>query len=285
MYPAKKRQASVPGDIVEHGEYLYTTLDLASPSCLHGASYGGTGSCQRHYIGIPKGWELAPWEEGHAEMLTQKKWDGAECTIFKNGCSVRNHPHMLIKKMPVGVFDMLDDARILIRTHVESHPTEKHSEMIVDRLWKKRRLTDFAVVCAGREIPCHRAVIAEASPVFEAALTGSMREVSEGRFEIQGAEPNVVEGMLFFLYKGELEKNKADATYLVKLLTLADLYGVKALVLACARPLMGSLCPANVVTVTRALRQLKVNDEPLWAELQTRLQEDKALLDAVLSDV
>ena len=48
---------------------------------------------------------------------------------------------------------------------------------------------------------------------------------------------------------------------------------------------MGSLCPANVVTVTRALRQLKVNDEPLWAELQTRLQEDKALLDAVLSDV
>lgn len=187
--------------------------------------------------------------------------------------------------MPVGVFDMLDDARILIRTHVESHPTEKHSEMIVDRLWKKRRLTDFAVVCAGREIPCHRAVIAEASPVFEAALTGSMREVSEGRFEIQGAEPNVVEGMLFFLYKGELEKNKADATYLVKLLTLADLFGVKALVLACARPLMGSLCPANVVTVTRALRQLKVNDEPLWAELQTRLQEDKALLDAVLSDV
>ena len=165
-----------------------------------------------------------------------------------------------------------------------SHTRQTHSEMIVDRLRKKRRLTDFAVVCAGREIPCHRAVIAEASPVFEAALTGSMREVSEGRFEIQGAEPNVVEGMLFFLYKGELEKNKADATYLVKLLTLADLFGVKALVLACARPLMGSLCPANVVTVTRALRQLG-NGEPLWAELRTRLQEDKALLDAALSDV
>ena len=57
--------------------------------------------------------------------------------------------------------------------------------------------------------------------------------------------------------------------------------------LASAKPLMGSLCPANVVTVARALRQLKGNDEvaPLWAELQTRLREDKALLDAVLSDV
>ena len=61
---AMKRQASVPVDVVEHGDYLYTTLDLASPDCLHGASYGGTGSCQRQYIGIPKGWELAPWEEG-----------------------------------------------------------------------------------------------------------------------------------------------------------------------------------------------------------------------------
>merc|ERR1712050_189042 len=119
------------------------------------------------------------------------------------------------------------------------------------------------LVCTGQEIPCHRAVLAEASPVFDSALSADMRESSEKRLEIEDAEPVTVQNMITFFYTGKLDNKITDRA---SLLSLADRYGVDELVKACSVVLLENLCSDNVVTVTRALKGLKDESgvRPLW---------------------
>jgi len=295
-----KRKSSLPIDVIEHDGFHYATLDFvdASSEVPIAMSQLQVGFTQRAYLKVPEEWEIAPEDAGVVDVLTRYAWGGANCIIFANGEAfhtglrgglrgTRKGSGMLASACPASGKEhkptkAAGDARIMIRTRAVRiiDAAEAHSEAIVGNLWKKRRFTDFTIVCQGQEVPCHRAVLAAGSPVFEAALTGSMREASEGRLEIKGAEPGVAEGMLSFLYTGRLQEGGREPAHLASLLELGDRYDVRSLVLACAEPLLDGITPGTVVAVTRALRRIKENPEAekMWAELQKRLREDEALL-------
>lgn len=290
-----KRPGSVSDDVLEHKGYHYRVLDLANAGCT-----------------IPQGWEFAPAEEELINALTshfsvRMSQSRRECIVLGdcNAYGLRPaHKGLMIAKEAVEQhirFVLVRDrpkpaaagAQIVVRKQVSKHlAMDTPDNLITSQMWKKRRFTDFVIMCADREVPCHRAVLAEASPVFEAALTGNMCEASQGRFEIKDAEPDVVERMVYYMYNRTINMGAEDpavlsAVFLTQLMSIGDRYGMRGLVQAAAGPVMDKLSPDNVTVVARTLRSIKEHPEGklMWAELQERLRKEQALLEAVLADV
>eukprot|EP00440_Ansanella_granifera_P021328 gb/GFBE01023153.1/.p1 GENE.gb/GFBE01023153.1/~~gb/GFBE01023153.1/.p1 ORF type:complete len:266 (+),score=53.15 gb/GFBE01023153.1/:1-798(+) len=260
------------------------------------------GYGQRCWMVARPSWELAPDEPAVVEALTQFLWGGAECIVFSNSkaYSLRaarrgdciETSALQIEEYASGSFGCkprkeAGDARIIIRTPAEPQQAEKtqsYCDEINSRVYKKRRFTDFTIVCSGREFPCHRAVLAEASPAFEGALGSGMAEAREGRLEIQDADPAIVEAMLGFLYTGKLDQAEGACVDHAKLMSLAHRYAIDALIKECAIPILQNITPDNVVGTTRALRSCK--DKPdfaqLYNQLQDKLREQPELLSALM---
>ena len=76
-------------------------------------------------------------------------------------------------------------------------------------VWKKvygqMKDANFTLVFNGVEVPCHKHVLAAASPVFEAMLEGQNKEASENRATIELSE-DVGIAFVRFIYTGELEE-------------------------------------------------------------------------------
>eukprot|EP00929_Paragymnodinium_shiwhaense_P055839 TRINITY_DN27952_c0_g1_i1.p1 TRINITY_DN27952_c0_g1~~TRINITY_DN27952_c0_g1_i1.p1 ORF type:complete len:297 (+),score=65.66 TRINITY_DN27952_c0_g1_i1:44-934(+) len=287
-----KRTAAVPLDVVEHDGYLYSTLDFVAPDRYFHSGHQG----QNSFLRIREGWELVPaaqevvallklyewgtvrivFENGDAHLTSSSlaRWLAARDEDLKKGClSCRGTSEYKPSKAA-------GDARVLIRRPMESPKAwgPAHCSQLMDNVWKKRRYTDFKIMCGDQEIECHRAILAGASSVFEAALANSqLAEAREQKMEIKDFEPAAVRAMVTFLYTGEVEDTSVDH---VKLLALADCYGVESLVQAMAQHVLDKLCTDNVIPITRALRSFK--DKPHvamhWEQLQARLQQQPELL-------
>ena len=69
----------------------------------------------------------------------------------------------------------------------------------------KHTKTDFVIVSqTGKEIPCHKFVLAAMSPVFDAMFEmKDSKEVLEGRIEIKDASDKALEEMVQFMYNPE----------------------------------------------------------------------------------
>ena len=93
------------------------------------------------------------------------------------------------------------------------------------RLWIDRPFTDAIVVCDQEQFLVHRVVLSVASPVFERAFSGSMKEGSTGTFEIRSHPRDAVEAMLEFVYTGDLTEQILVSSELASLLDLAVQYG------------------------------------------------------------
>merc|ERR1712113_1016228 len=85
-------------------------------------------------------------------------------------------------------------------------------------VWSERKFTDFEIICSDRRVPCHRALLAAASPVFAKMFESSMVESKRPEAEV-GEPAQVVEAMLQFIYTGEIPVMEYAA-----LLSLADKY-------------------------------------------------------------
>merc|ERR1712107_205038 len=88
-------------------------------------------------------------------------------------------------------------------------------------MWMDKRFADCDIVCAETVTPCHRAVLARASPVLDKMLTSGMLEPQKQRIVICETEPEAVQALLVFAYTGKVECT--DNT-LPEVLRLADFY-------------------------------------------------------------
>mmetsp|Transcript_5698 Transcript_5698/g.17253 ORF Transcript_5698/g.17253 Transcript_5698/m.17253 type:complete len:244 (-) Transcript_5698:82-813(-) len=160
----------------------------------------------------------------------------------------------------------------------------EHQKAFGAGLWRSRRFTDCVVVCGSHEVPCHREVLAQASPVFERMLASEMRESSEQRIMVGGAEPRVVELMLEFIYCGEARVSRDD---LIAVLSLADQYDVEALALACSTRILEGLEASKIVAVVRALKGF--SERPrlklVWHRLCEKLRGDAQLFSAAMKEL
>lgn len=102
-----------------------------------------------------------------------------------------------------------------LKNPVENAGTTKH--WLLDNAFNNQMATaDFALVCEGELVPCHRFVLRAASEFFRGMLEAHTKEAKEGRATIQ-CRAVVARALVTFLYTGELTD-----THLQELLRLAD---------------------------------------------------------------
>ena len=95
----------------------------------------------------------------------------------------------------------------------------------------KHTKTDFVIVSqTGKEIPCHKFVLAAMSPVYDAMFEmKDSKEVLEGRIEIKDASDKALEAMVQFMYNPEQFQDDQEVLY-DELLILSNKYNLKHLV-------------------------------------------------------
>jgi len=169
---------------------------------------------------------------------------------------------------------------------LQSHAID-HAVSTAMQLWERRPFPDAQVVAAdGRAFPVHRAVLAAASVVLEAAWRQPLREHEQRILQID-ASPENVEGLLCFMYTG-CENGKTEPH---EMLRLSHLFGLPTLVRISARHLAGRVTATNAVASVRALRSYREDAAvaPAWkmllSNIQSLLAGDSRLLEEVLLSV
>ena len=125
-------------------------------------------------------------------------------------------------------------------------------------------LSDFKITCEDVTFNCHKIILANGSPVFEAAINSDMLEAKSGCLEIEDCKPSVVKFILEFIYKSEIDiKNlKEDPVFAMEVLAAADKYRMEKLKDLCEKKLCFQIVTEN------ALQLLIVGDMYGAAELK-----------------
>jgi len=114
-------------------------------------------------------------------------------------------------------------------------------------------LSDFTIVCGGKQFKCHRLILASMSTIFKTMLTNKhFTENTEHMVEIVDSTPDIVEAMLYFMTNGVIPRNINDIA--LDLIHLAEKYDLQDLMKACERSL------ANNITVEKVIDTLVTLD-------------------------
>ena len=95
------------------------------------------------------------------------------------------------------------------------------------KLYEKMVDTDFTLIFRGAPVPCHKLVLAAASPVFKAMVDSLHLEAMESKATIDIPE-EVGLAFIEFIYTGELDERALEANS-VALLELGEKYDVQEL--------------------------------------------------------
>ena len=89
----------------------------------------------------------------------------------------------------------------------KSSPASKRQKLnLLEKVFNKMERTDFTLVFNGEEVPCHKVILAAASPVFEAMVDNQHKEAIECRANIELSE-EIGRDFVRFIYTGDLEDN------------------------------------------------------------------------------
>lgn len=114
--------------------------------------------------------------------------------------------------------------------------------------------TDVALEVGDGTFRAHRRFLAAQSPVFAALFTGSMRENTAPSVRIHDMEPRVLEAMLGFIYRGNLQLpphvvDEGDRIAMTQhLLVAADRYHLQRLKSICEEKLRRHINATTVAT-------------------------------------
>lgn len=128
--------------------------------------------------------------------------------------------------------------------HVPSHAQDMLDGL--QRLRSQPRLADVTLLVGGRELPCHRALLALSSPYFHAMFAGDFAESCAARVELRDVEPAVVGQLVDFVYTGRLTVTQANVEALTR--TAARLH-FPAVQKVCGRYLQQQLDATNCLGI------------------------------------
>lgn len=152
-----------------------------------------------------------------------------------------------------------------------------------ERMWRNMKYTDM-VLCAdegGTEINCHRAFLANSSPVFERMLEDGMKEGETRRCVIRNASKETLEVLLEYVYTDTIsEGNMYKQHILMELLALADQYDVKGLAEKCGSNLEEIMTAENVHAVLQHLGRFERGE--CFERAKTKAREDETLFDGLV---
>merc|ERR1712217_14028 len=245
------------------------------------------------HVTIPRGERHAFYIQGHNANAvcfsaeTRGSNSGENADIFIHLGHFKSYPwESQLSTGPFGHNGMQEFLGSLEYQVLQGHAIDQALSM-TEELWQRRPFPDAQVVAGdGKIFAVHRAVLASASPVLEAAWRQPLREREERVLRID-ASPECVECLLCFMYTGKTN-DTADAG---EMLRLGHLYELHGLVISSAARLAEQVTPANAVNAVRALRAYR--DDPAvavaWQTLLSNIQSimagDARLLEEVLLSV
>ncbi|XP_052493697.1 kelch-like protein 30 [Budorcas taxicolor] len=124
-----------------------------------------------------------------------------------------------------------------------------HAQDVLDGLQRLRsqpKLVDVTLLVGGRELPCHRGLLALSSPYFHAMFAGDFAESFSARVELRDVEPAVVAQLVDFVYTGRLTVTQGNVEALTR--TAACLH-FPAVQKVCGRYLQQQLDASNCLGI------------------------------------
>ena len=88
---------------------------------------------------------------------------------------------------------------------IESVPAQTEKLNIFETVYNNMEDSDFALVFAGEEVPCHKHILSAASPVFKAMVRNKHKEAIEGKANIE-FPPEVGRALVQFIYTGKMQE-------------------------------------------------------------------------------
>ena len=118
---------------------------------------------------------------------------------------------------------------------------------VFEKVYNSMEESDFALVFDGEEFPCHKIVLAAASPVFKAMVKNKHREAIEGKANIKFSK-DAGRAFVRFIYTGEVEESllKEHAT---AFLAMGELYDLQQLKDMAETELLSQLDKVNMVAM------------------------------------
>ncbi|CAE7650065.1 spop [Symbiodinium sp. CCMP2456] len=156
-------------------------------------------------------------------------------------------------------------------------------------LWEDMKFTDM-VICSGEEsqgFPCHRAVLAKSSEVFDRMLSSEMKESSERRLVLQNICEETLKVFLEYIYTGCYPSAgaKLSITQLGELMSVGEMYSFPMLVLAAGEQLCAAVSPTNVPTILGQLRKFRHRPciQGFISDITQKIKENPDLLEALVA--
>ena len=139
---------------------------------------------------------------------------------------------------------------------------KKEKFNVLENVYKKMHRTDFKLVFDGAEVPCHKIILAAASPVFEAMLEDNFKEGIDSRANMDlsclGTRHSEEAGKAFvqFIYVGELQDDlmKEHAS---SLLAMGEMYDIQELKGHAEAELVSDLTKENMVQMISFAEQYR----------------------------
>ena len=113
---------------------------------------------------------------------------------------------------------------------------------------------DLTFVVGREQFPCHRIILASASPYFQVLLTHSFKENNLDSIELHDIEPEIFSALLNYIYSGQID---LDENNVHELLLAGDMFELKEIVEFCCHYLSISLDEKNVLETWKIANELK----------------------------
>ena len=123
--------------------------------------------------------------------------------------------------------------------------SKKRKLSILEKVYNKMARTDFILVFEGEEVPCHKIVLAAASPVLEAMVENNHRESIESKANMK-LSAEVGRAFVKFIYTEEVQEDllKEHAS---AFLAMGELYDLQELKDIAEKELLSQLDKENMV--------------------------------------
>lgn len=139
-------------------------------------------------------------------------------------------------------------------------------------MWKEQKFTDLTIATeCGAEFRCHRAVLAVASPVFDAMLSRDFKEGLSARIEMHDVLADEVSAMLDCVYSCGLSTTTNLCT-VSALMHLADMYQISGVIDICLQMLLYSVGEDTVVEILHCLTKHRQGSPAVEAALDKVIQ-------------
>jgi len=238
--------------------FRYATLDFQAPAGTQAIS--GDNSM----LPMPLDWEVVPNEQEIVDKVVAGHCWSTTALVFSdlNGYNTKitgtpgspNGKNLVdFKKQPGNTYKpFFSGYRLLIRTR-QTFCSLQFCAKLLTGIGKKRRFSDCTIHCGDEVIDCHRAVLAEASPVFEGMFNSEMSEGTDRVIKLDNTKLEVVKAAVEFVYTGLLEVDEKD---LASVMEFADCYQIEDLLIASATRALHVVDVDNVGSIARSMRAL-----------------------------